>query len=77
MWHMGVKYAYRLTLGKPEGRRPLGRNYCSERVKLKWFKNRSRMGVSGLVYCGSEWVILASFCEHGKEVCVPHNALNF
>jgi len=47
MWHIAVKYAYRL-----EGRRPLGRNCCGERGKLKWIIKEARWEV---VY----WYILA------------------
>jgi hypothetical protein len=43
--------AYRILLGKPEGKRPVGRPRCMWRTILKWILER--MGWYGLAQSGS------------------------
>jgi len=43
--------AYRVLVGKLEGKRPLGRVGIDWMIILKW-TSKKRMGQHGLVYCG-------------------------
>jgi hypothetical protein len=53
--------AYRILVGKPEEKRPLGR------PRRRWVDNRDRMGLYGLDRSGSgEGPVEGSF-EHGNE----------
>jgi hypothetical protein len=50
---MGEKRsAYRILVGKPEGKRPLGRPRLSGRIILKW--KLERIGVTGLMWLRTE-----------------------
>jgi hypothetical protein len=43
--------AYRALVGKPEGRRPLGRPRC------RW-ENNIKMNLRGVVWGGIDWIVL-------------------
>jgi hypothetical protein len=63
---MGKRNAYRLLVGKPEGRSPLGR------PKRRWVSN-IKMGLREMGWDGAVWIGLAqdkekwSSCECGNE----------
>jgi hypothetical protein len=55
---------YRVLVGKPEGKRPLGR------PRRRWEEegsSRSRMWGYGLDLAGSGWKQVAGICECGNE----------
>jgi hypothetical protein len=54
-------------VGKPEGRRPLGRprRRCEDNIKMHFF--RSGMEEHGLHRSGSGWGQVAGSCECGDE----------
>jgi hypothetical protein len=58
-----TKNAYRILVGKPEGKRPLGRR------RRRWVDNvkMDRMGWYGLDRTGSEEGPVECSCEHGDE----------
>jgi hypothetical protein len=61
-----MKSAYKILVGNPEGKRPLGRPRCKWGDVLKWI-----LGETG--YEGVDWINLAQegsvavSCEHGNE----------
>jgi hypothetical protein len=64
---MGEKRnAYRLLVGKPEGRTPLGRPKCRWVDKIK-MDLRDRMGWCGLDWSGSQYGQVESSCECSNE----------
>jgi hypothetical protein len=64
---MGEKRnGYRILVGKPEGKRSLGRPRC------RWVNNvkmdlRERIGWYGLDRCGSGYEQVEAPCGHGNE----------
>jgi hypothetical protein len=54
------KNAYRLLVGKPEGKRPLGR------PRRRWVNN-IMMGLIEFGWDDEDWIGLASSCEFGIE----------
>jgi hypothetical protein len=66
--------AYRILVGKPEGKRPLGRRRgrCQNDIKKIYYRNR--MGWCGLDSCGLGWVPVEGSCEHGNE---PSSTLKY
>jgi hypothetical protein len=61
------RYAYRILVGKPEGKRPLGR------PRHGWVDNITmhRTGWYGLDRSGSGQGPMEGSCEHGNELRVP------
>jgi hypothetical protein len=51
---------YRILVGKPEGERPVGRPRC------RWEDN-IKMDIRVIGIDGTNWIRLASFCQHGDE----------
>jgi hypothetical protein len=55
---MGEKRnAYRMLVGKPEGKRPLGRSRCRRVYNIK-------MNLRELGWCGTGWIDLARYKDH-------------
>jgi hypothetical protein len=53
--------AYRILVGKPEGKRPLGRS------KHRW-KDNIKMELREIGWGSTDWIDLAQgSCEHGNE----------
>jgi hypothetical protein len=67
---------YRVLVGKPEGKRPLGRPRCS------WDDN-SKIALQGLGCRGMDWIELAQDRDRWRTLTnavtnrVPSNAVNF
>jgi hypothetical protein len=68
--------AYRALVGKPEGRRPLGRSGVDGRIILKWILERLEGGL--------DWINLAQVRDRWRALVytvmnlrVPSNAGNF
>jgi hypothetical protein len=63
--------AYRILVGKPEGKRPLGRPRRRGRINLKWTSEE----YDGVVWTGSGsgYGSVEGFCEHGSE---PSSSMN-
>ena len=60
----------RLLVGKPEGKRPLGRPRLDGRIILRWIFRKWDVGV----WTGSSWVSIGTVmgtCECGNEIGVP------
>jgi hypothetical protein len=51
MWHAWERKVYRLLVGKPEGRRPLGR------PRPRW-EDRIRMYLRKIGWGSAEWILL-------------------
>jgi hypothetical protein len=47
-----VKYAFKILVGKPEGKRPLGRS------RRRWEDN-IKMNLREIVFRGADWILLA------------------
>ena len=64
---MGEKRGvFRVLVGKPEGKRPLGNLGVDGRIILRWiFRKRGRN--YGLDRAGSGWGQVAGICECGNE----------
>jgi hypothetical protein len=59
---------YRVLVGKPEGKRPLGRPGIYGRIILRWILRNWDVGV----WTGFGWLrIEAGTCECGNECWVP------
>jgi hypothetical protein len=56
--------AYRMLVGKPEGKRPLGR------PKRRW-DNSIRIDLRGIGWGGMDWIDLAEDRDHGNEPTGP------
>jgi hypothetical protein len=60
-----TRNAYRILVGKPEGKRPLGR------PRRRWADNiKMDLGEDWMVWTGSNWVRIGTsggLCEHGDE----------
>jgi hypothetical protein len=75
---MGAKKTvYRILVGKPEGKRPLGRPRC------RWVDN-NKMDLSETGSSGRDWIDLAWVRDHWRafvntvmNLCVPQNAGKF
>jgi hypothetical protein len=52
MWHVWVRGAYRVLVGKPEGRRPLGR------PRRRW-KDNIKMDLREVGWGGMDWIDVA------------------
>jgi len=68
---------YRILVGKPEGKRPLGR------PRRRWDDN-IKMGLQEVIYGGMDWIDLgrgggqvAGSCECGNEPSVSMNCRKF
>jgi hypothetical protein len=57
--------AYRIFVGKPEGKRPLGRPRRRWVDNIKINLKRDRMEWYGLDSYGSEYIPVEGSCEHG------------
>jgi len=57
---------YRVLVGRPEGKRPLGRHGCRWEDNFKLDLREIRIG-SELHSTGSGYGPLTGFCEHGDE----------
>jgi hypothetical protein len=53
-WNRYLRNAYRVLVGKPEGRRPLGRPRCRWMDNIKM--DRREIGWDGMVWTGSNWL---------------------
>jgi hypothetical protein len=62
-----LNYAYRLLVGKPEGKRPLGRPKCRWVDNIKMDLKRDRMGWYELDQTGSRKGPVEGSCEQGDE----------
>jgi hypothetical protein len=58
---------YRLLVGKPEGKRPLGRPRHRWIESIKMDLLRDRIECCGLDWSGSGYVQVESSCERGNE----------
>jgi hypothetical protein len=59
--------AYRISVGKPEGKTPLGRPRSRWVDNIKMDLKRDRMGWYGLDSPGSEYEAVEGSCEYGNE----------
>jgi hypothetical protein len=55
-----MRNAYNILVGKPEGKRPLGR-------PKRRSKNKIRMDLREIGCEGVDWIHLAGCCEHSNE----------
>jgi hypothetical protein len=62
-----TRNAYRILVGKPEGKRPLGRPRRRWVVNIKMDLKRDRMGWYALDRTGSGQGPVEGSCEHGDE----------
>jgi hypothetical protein len=69
-----IRNAYRILVGKPEGKRPLGRPRCRWVDNIKMDLKRDRMGWYGLHSSGSGQEPVEGSCEHGNE---PSGSIKF
>jgi hypothetical protein len=51
---------YRILVGKPEGKRPLGRPRRNERIILRWIFREWNVGV----WTGSSWLMIRTGGGH-------------
>jgi hypothetical protein len=64
--HVEVRSASKILVGKPEGKRPLGRH------RHKW-KGNIEMDVRQMKFVGVDWIklfqdgLMVCSCEHGNE----------
>jgi len=68
---------YRVLVGKPEGRRPMGRPRRRWEDNIKMDLQDVGGGLWGLVFVGSGWGQVADTCEYGDEPSGSKNAGNF
>jgi hypothetical protein len=74
---MGERYAVKVLVGIPEGKRPLGRHWSNGRIVLRWIFKKWDAGV--------EWIDVAQDRDRWwwalvigvMNVLVPRNARNF
>jgi hypothetical protein len=52
-----MRNAYKILVGKPEGKTPLGR------PRLRWAK-RIKMDIGKIGFEGADWVYMAQFKDH-------------
>ena len=75
---MGAKRgAYRVFVGKPEGKRPLGRPRSDGRIILRWIFKEWDVGVMDWIDLAQDrdsWRVLANVV---MNLHVPYNAGNF
>jgi hypothetical protein len=62
-----TRNAYRILVGKPEGKRPLGRQRRRSVDNIKIDFKRDRMGWYGLEWSDSGYGPVEGSCEHGNE----------
>jgi hypothetical protein len=59
--HMGEgRGVYRVLVGRPEGKRPLGR-------PRRWWEDNIKLDLREIGIDGENWIQLAGFCECGDE----------
>ena len=67
--HMGERRGvYRVLVGKPEGKKPLGRTRRRWKYNIKMDLQEGRCGGYGLDRAGSEYWQVAGCCEFGNEL---------
>ena len=68
---------HRVLVGKPEGKRPLGRPRRRWEDNIKMDLREVGGGCGGLDGVGSGWGQVAGTCEYGEEPSGSENAGNF
>jgi hypothetical protein len=67
-----MRNAYKILVGRPEGKRPVGRLRCRWEENIGM--NLREIGMHGLDSCGSGQGPVAGSCEHGNEPSSPIKA---